>query len=178
MNNHHILIRRIQPLRSLRRQPPRRNLSSTPRNAEPHHNSVPEKPHPPANNPQPAPTVPGPVASTTATAPGSVSASRAFIQRIQAGPVGRVARAYARVQERRPYRTQVISTIVVYLCGDLGAQLLFPPDNGSPREEQTGDQKEEAGSNSGGVVGGGYDPWRTVRHLTVGVGSAIPTYKW
>lgn len=71
----------------------------------------------------------------------------------------------------------MISTIVVYLCGDLGAQLLFPPDNGSPQDVQAGDQKQEAGNNAGGI-GGGYDPWRTVRHLTVGVGSAIPTYKW
>ncbi|GKZ33282.1 hypothetical protein AbraIFM66950_003122 [Aspergillus brasiliensis] len=152
MNHHTLAIRRIQPLRSLRRQPPRRNLSSTPRNAEPH----PEKHHSPSNNPQPTPTVPGPVASTAA-APGSVSASRALIQRIQAGPVGRVARAYARVQERRPYRTQVISTIVVYLCGDLGAQLLFPPDNGSSREVQTCEQKvEAAGSSNAGGVGGGF----------------------
>ncbi|KAL4996617.1 exonuclease V [Aspergillus recurvatus] len=25
---------------------------------------------------------------------------------------------------------------------------------------------------------GGYDPWRTMRHLTVGIGSSIPSYNW
>ncbi|OOG00702.1 hypothetical protein ASPCADRAFT_202533 [Aspergillus carbonarius ITEM 5010] len=156
MNTHTLLVRRI-PLRSPRTIRPRRHLTSSTPRSEP----VPEK-----HNPQPAATVPGPVA-----APGS----RTLIQRIQAGPVGRVAGAYSRVQNRRPYTTQVVSTIIVYLCGDLGAQLLFPPDNVPSSSEGQGDEGEKQAVVGGG---GGYDPWRTLRHLTVGVGSAIPTYKW
>ncbi|PYI11860.1 integral membrane protein, Mpv17/PMP22 family [Aspergillus sclerotiicarbonarius CBS 121057] len=165
MNTPTLLVRRIPlPLRSSRTIRPQRHFTSSAPKCEP----VPEK-HTPNLNPQPAATVPGPVAAS-----GSVSASRTLIQRIQAGPVGRVAGAYSRVQDRRPYTTQVVSTIIVYLCGDLGAQLLFPPDK-TPVSEGQGQGEKDGEKQTGG---GGYDPWRTLRHLTVGVGSAIPTYKW
>ncbi|RAK97474.1 Mpv17/PMP22 family protein [Aspergillus ibericus CBS 121593] len=162
MNATHTLVRRI-PLRSSPRTiHPRRHLTSSTPKCEP----VPEKhtPNPNPNpNPQPAATVPGPVAAP---------ASRTLLQRIQAGPVGRVAGAYSRVQDRRPYTTQVVSTIIVYLCGDLGAQMLFPPDTQTSGSEGEGEGEKQT------IAGGGYDPWRTLRHLTVGVGGAIPTYKW
>ncbi|THD00508.1 hypothetical protein EYZ11_000072 [Aspergillus tanneri] len=44
--------------------------------------------------------------------------------------------------------------------------------------------KSTEGSQSGkenadvGISRGGYDPWRTLRHLTVGAGSSIPAYNW
>lgn len=85
------------------------------------------------------------------------------------------------MQERKPYATQLYSSIVVYLCGDLSAQFFFPPEAPPPsktEQEDTktnpqlknDDEKEERRS--------GYDPWRTVRHLIVGAGSSIPSYNW
>ncbi|KAL4815651.1 exonuclease V [Aspergillus spinulosporus] len=38
-----------------------------------------------------------------------------------------------------------------------------------PEKEDNGGVAEEKG---------GYDPWRTMRHLTVGIGSSIPSYNW
>ncbi len=59
--------------------------------------------------------------------------------------------AYVQAQKKRPYTTQVASSLVIYLCGDLSAQKL------------------------GGEE---YDPWRTLRNMTVGCISSIPSYRW
>ena len=100
------------------------------------------------------------------------STSRSFSHILQAGPVGRFARSYSRVQDRRPYLTQICSSIVIYLCGDLTAQYLFPSEPGKPT---TGNQD---GDGHSGQETGWYDPLRTLRHLTVGIGSSIPSYNW
>ena len=67
------------------------------------------------------------------------------------GPVSDAFNAYGRTQKKRPWATQLASSLVIYLCGDLTAQ-------------KTG--------------GEDYSPWRTVRHLTVGAISSIPAYSW
>ncbi|KAL5045347.1 hypothetical protein BDW71DRAFT_184137 [Aspergillus fruticulosus] len=102
--------------------------------------------------------------------------SRSLRQIIQAGPLGRMGRSYSRFQEKRPYTTQVCSSIVIYLCGDLSAQFFFPPENLPQKAMESGPKGED----NKGVVEekGGYDPWRTMRHLTVGIGSSIPSYNW
>jgi hypothetical protein len=59
---------------------------------------------------------------------------------IKAGPAGKLGRWYARVQHERPYTTQFWSSIVIYLCGDLSAQMLFPaevlPEKGEKGDAQ------------------------------------------
>jgi len=67
------------------------------------------------------------------------------------GPVSHFVGWYDRTQKRRPYTVQLYSSLLVYLCGDLGAQ------------------------NFGGEP---YDPWRTVRHLIVGGVASAPGYRW
>ncbi|RAL17084.1 Mpv17/PMP22 family protein [Aspergillus homomorphus CBS 101889] len=157
--------------RSLR---PRRCQSSTPSRPEPPNASPPP-------NAQSAASASGVPVVPTSTA--VQSGSRSLLQIIQAGPVGRVARAYSRVQERRPYATQLWSSVIIYLCGDLSAQLLFPADP-APATAATqleGKKNDKPGTDSQGEeekTGGGYDPLRTLRHLTVGIGSSIPTFKW
>jgi hypothetical protein len=84
-----------------------------------------------------------------------------------AGPIGKAGRWYARAQERKPYATQLWSSIIIYLCGDLSAQMLFPAE--VPASDEEGEEE---------TVPAGYDPYRTLRHLCVGVGSSIPSYKW
>lgn len=113
------------------------------------------------------PETPAPAPAPTPPKPGR----RSLRQIIQAGPVGRVGRSYARFQEKRPYTTQLCSSVVIYLFGDLTAQYLFPPEKENVRRDAGVEKGEE------GAVGG-YDPWRTMRHLTVGIGSSIPTYNW
>lgn len=86
-----------------------------------------------------------------------------------------------RVQKRRPYATQVVSSIVIYLCGDMSAQLLFPSDSPAQKSQAASEGKPVDSAEDGelkAASSGGYDPLRTMRHLTVGVGSAIPTYNW
>ncbi|KAI9931944.1 hypothetical protein ASPWEDRAFT_40244 [Aspergillus wentii DTO 134E9] len=133
------------------------------------------------NQPKHAPPPSGTAASSAGAPTPPVSpAPRSLGQRIQAGPVGRLGRSYTRIQERRPYATQVVSSIVIYLCGDLSAQFLFPSESSSPaREAKDGDgEREGVEGQEGQSILGGYDPWRTMRHLAVGVGSSIPTFKW
>ncbi|KAL4762606.1 exonuclease V [Aspergillus foveolatus] len=40
------------------------------------------------------------------------------------------------------------------------------------------ESQPEKEDNGGVAEKGGYDPWRTMRHLTVGIGSSIPSYTW
>ncbi|KAL4895814.1 hypothetical protein BDV59DRAFT_173188 [Aspergillus ambiguus] len=157
---------------------PRRNQSSGTSNPEP----VPEAKNPPQNaqlNPQhqPSSTTPSTPAPTATSSSAPAVRSKSLRQVILDGPIGRVGRSYARIQERRPYATQLWSTVVVYLCGDLSAQLLFPPESkdSAKREDSP---SESAQDNEGTVSEGGYDPFRTMRHLVVGAGSSIPSYNW
>ncbi|KAM3487173.1 hypothetical protein MY3957_009546 [Beauveria namnaoensis] len=74
--------------------------------------------------------------------------------------------AYGKAQESRPYATQIGTSIVIWLRGDLSAQLLFPPEpvkHGSPSKRLEAQR---------------YDPWRTARHLTIGIVASVPSYKW
>lgn len=114
-----------------------------------------------------------------------VSVIRKFSNIVLAGPIGRLGRRYARVQERRPYVTQLTSSLVVYLCGDLVAQLAFPSDAPPSLNSQKiggrieeGEANQEDASLSQEKKTTGYDPVRTLRHLTVGATSSIPAYKW
>ena len=67
------------------------------------------------------------------------------------GPLTRLAQAYARAQRRRPYVTQVCTSLVIYFCADLSAQRISGKD---------------------------YDPVRTARSLVIGGVSSIPSYRW
>ena len=138
------------------------------------HNNAPSTSPPPTSSPPP-----GTVASSAGGAAAPVPA-RSLREVIQAGPVGRLGRSYARVQQRRPYATQLWSSVVVYLCGDLSAQMLFPSEKPTQQQSETEPSAEKKGdeADDGGGGGSSYDPWRTMRHLTVGVGSSIPSYNW
>jgi hypothetical protein len=67
------------------------------------------------------------------------------------GPVSDFFKWFHRTQAKRPYTVQICTTLTTYLCGDLLAQDI------------------------GGEL---YDPWRTLRMLTIGAIAAIPGYKW
>jgi protein Mpv17 len=75
-------------------------------------------------------------------------------------------RAYGRVQQRKPYMTQFISSLVIYFMGDMVAQSVSGPE---PRERTL-----EEGEEMGWV-----QEWhRTGRSLIIGGLSSIPSYKW
>lgn len=97
--------------------------------------------------------------------PGSGAAGRLLVR----SGVGPVLQGYAKIQAQRPYTTQICTSIVIWLCGDLSAQLL------SPREPIDG---ENDGSFDKSQDPQEYDPWRTARHLTVGIVASIPSYEW
>ena len=67
------------------------------------------------------------------------------------GPVSDAFNAYGRTQRKRPWATQVGTSLVIYLCGDMAAQNIGDED---------------------------YDPLRTARHLTIGAVCSIPAYSW
>jgi hypothetical protein len=67
------------------------------------------------------------------------------------GPVSNFFSWFHRTQVRRPLTVQLCTTLITYLCGDLLAQ------------------------NIGGEP---YDPWRTLRMLTIGGLASLPGYKW
>ena len=72
-----------------------------------------------------------------------------LLQRL--GPLTTAANAYDRIQKRRPWATQLCTSLVIYLCGDMLAQYIDGED---------------------------YNPLRTLRHLTIGAGASIPGYTW
>jgi len=101
--------------------------------------------------------------SATHRAPSSswISISRAQeqrqkcldLQRVSAllGPLSRMINAYSQTQEKRPWVTQLVTSLFIYFCCDLSAQYI------------NGDK---------------YDHMRTLRHLTIGAISSIPAYAW
>lgn len=58
---------------------------------------------------------------------------------------------YGRSQQKNPYRTQFVTSLVIYFLGDLSAQ---------------------------NISGEKYDPVRTGRALVISAFSSIPSYKW
>lgn len=137
-------------------------------------------PLPSSSPPNTAAAAAGVAAAPTATA--TLTRSRRLGEIIMAGPIGRFGRGYARAQKERPYRTQLWSSIVIYLCGDLSAQLFFPPDQPASANDNKDVAKTSVelkdGDDNKLSFGSSYDPWRTVRHLIVGAGSSIPSYNW
>jgi len=67
------------------------------------------------------------------------------------GPFTKAFNGYGRAQTNRPYVTQVLTSVVIYFCGDLGAQKIG----------------EDA-----------YDPWRAARNMIIGAVVSIPAYNW
>jgi protein Mpv17 len=67
------------------------------------------------------------------------------------GVLSKGIQAYGRSQSKRPYATQFVASLVIYLLGDLSAQ---------------------------NIGGDAYDPHRTLRALVISACSSIQTYKW
>ncbi|EEH36682.1 hypothetical protein PAAG_07100 [Paracoccidioides lutzii Pb01] len=123
--------------------------------------------------------------TTPSTPSQPPSPPRTLRQIIKSTSIGRAADFYSRMQSRRPYWTQLWCTLFIYLCGDLSAQFLVE-DAGKEKEKEKHGVigRDGAGDRDGAAVGEGlmarygYDPLRTVRHLTVGAVAAVPSYRW
>jgi protein Mpv17 len=90
-------------------------------------------------------------------------------------PIIKPFRAYGRIQQKRPYRTQLISSLVIYFVGDLVAQSIAQPMTPSEAQGVAKDTDER----------GWLQQWseerdwaRTGRALVIGGISSIPSYKW
>lgn len=88
-------------------------------------------------------------------------------------PVIEPFRAYGRVQQRKPYLTQLVSSLVIYFVGDMVAQGI------AEKEEKQNEGMEES-EERGWVQEWSEDrDWaRTGRALVIGGISSIPSYKW
>lgn len=89
-------------------------------------------------------------------------------------PIYEPFRAYGRAQRARPYMTQFISSLVIYLVGDFVAQTIGP----TPVAEGYVAEEEE-------VERGWLQAWaverdweRTARALVIGGVAAVPGYRW
>lgn len=172
---------------------PGNNLSSSLRNrgttngnkSQRRHNSnkpieknepTPTKESPVAESTSSSTTAPPPTSSAVSSARAATSplpaarSSRGIGEIIRSGPIGRFGNWYTNAQHKRPYVTQLASSFIIYLAGDLSAQLLFPSEV-KTTENKDGEEVET-------IAAVGYDPLRTLRHLTVGLVSSIPSYKW
>ena len=118
-----------------RQQPISKRHNSTSKNPTNAHLSQPKTGEDPAN----ATSIPVP--NTVGTLP--------IWQRL--GPLSRGFQAFGRSQRKRPYTTQFISSLVIYVLGDLSAQ---------------------------NINGDEYDYKRSLRALVISAGSSIPSYKW
>ncbi|EFY91993.1 hypothetical protein J3458_018963 [Metarhizium acridum] len=67
------------------------------------------------------------------------------------GPLTTAANAYSRSQRKRPYTTQIVGAVVIYLFADLSAQR---------------------------IGGREYEPKRTARMLLIGFAAAVPYFHW
>ncbi|KAJ5581779.1 Major facilitator superfamily domain general substrate transporter [Penicillium sp. DV-2018c] len=173
--SHPQILRRTSPQRRYNSNP-----SKTPSTKSSNTPCTPSQPPHPPNIPspsQPPDTTPAAVAAAGAT---TAPVRRGLREVIKASPIGGLGRWYARAQERKPYTTQFWSSIVIYLFGDLSAQLLFPSEVPAPVKEgkDGGVDGQGEGGTSTATVSAGYDPLRTLRHLCVGAGSSIPSYNW
>ncbi|KAI0469968.1 hypothetical protein GGR56DRAFT_684216 [Xylariaceae sp. FL0804] len=80
-----------------------------------------------------------------------------FWQRL--GPLTRTGEAYVRAQRRRPWATQLASTLVIYFCADVSAQRINAPRAGGEEHHH-------------------HDFTRTARSLAIGGAGAVPAYEW
>ncbi|KAI1801074.1 hypothetical protein F4811DRAFT_535981 [Daldinia bambusicola] len=67
------------------------------------------------------------------------------------GPLTRAGEAYGRAQRKRPWATQVVSALVIYLAADISAQR---------------------------IGGKEYVPERTARNMVIGGVAAVPNFLW
>ncbi|KAI2101269.1 hypothetical protein LOZ35_000708 [Ophidiomyces ophidiicola] len=149
-------------------------------------NHSPSEPPSPATAAENANTQTPPHGSATASAGAPVPSiperpSRSLRQIMKASPLGKAVGWYSRQQHGRPYWTQVWSTLIIYLCADLCAQLLVSSDEASEAGELQGEvaaAQQDEDQESTSSVWANYDGMRTARHLTVGVVAAIPVYRW
>ncbi|KAL5415961.1 hypothetical protein PMIN03_002363 [Paraphaeosphaeria minitans] len=88
-------------------------------------------------------------------------------------PIYEPFRAYGRVQRRRPYMTQFISSLVIYLVGDFVAQSIGSP---APVENVEGEEEVERGWVQAWAEE--RDWARTGRALVIGGAAAVPGYRW
>lgn len=58
----------------------------------------------------------------------SAPASGAARRLLSHSGIGPILEAYSKIQGQRPYTTQICTSIGIWLCGDLSAQFLFPPE--------------------------------------------------
>lgn len=89
-------------------------------------------------------------------------------------PIYEPFRAYGRVQQRRPYMTQFISSLVIYFVGDVVAQSI------GPSEVAVDVVEEEETEERGWVQAWAQErDWaRTGRALLIGGLAAVPGYNW
>ncbi|TLD35199.1 hypothetical protein E2P81_ATG11318 [Venturia nashicola] len=71
--------------------------------------------------------------------------------------------SYSRAHKRHPYTVQIVSTLIIYLFGDMAAQRINPTPHDANKEDPSMST---------------YDPQRTVRALLIGSIAAIPGYHW
>ncbi|KAI9876248.1 MAG: hypothetical protein M1830_006941 [Pleopsidium flavum] len=128
---------------ALRRSVQRQQQSISPVTKRHKSSSSPEQPAQPSNPPTED------LSTTKAIPTSDTIALLPPWQRL--GPLSKAFNAYGRSQRKRPYVTQLCSSLVIYLCGDVCAQ---------------------------NIGGDDYNPWRTVRNITIGGISSIPSYKW
>lgn len=95
-------------------------------------------------------------------------------------PIYTPFRAYGRVQQRKPYMTQFVSSLVIYFVGDLVAQSIASPAPVALEELAVVADAEEEGEEKGWVQqwSANRDWARTGRAVIIGGVSSIPSYKW
>jgi protein Mpv17 len=95
-------------------------------------------------------------------------------------PIYEPFRAYGRVQQRRPYTTQVVSALVVYFVGDLVAQeISIEKRQGEATAASTVGSEDDVRRGWRVVEWAeGRDWWRTGRALLIGGAAAVPGYRW
>ncbi|OAL46038.1 hypothetical protein IQ07DRAFT_481114, partial [Pyrenochaeta sp. DS3sAY3a] len=94
-------------------------------------------------------------------------------------PIYEPFRAYGRVQQRKPYMTQFISSLVIYFVGDLVAQSIAQPAPGAEDASALVSGEDEDEEKGWVQEWSENRDWaRTGRALVIGGLSSIPSYRW
>ncbi|KAB8346199.1 hypothetical protein FH972_023244 [Carpinus fangiana] len=92
-------------------------------------------------------------------------------------PIAAPFRAYGRVQQRHPRRTQILTALAIYFIGDLSTQFVLRPQDTPATDDPSAEELAKRGTIAT-FFADTYSSGRSLRALVVGGIFALPSYYW
>lgn len=114
----------------------------------------------------------------TRTSASSVSGSIKSQSQASLRQLGAPLRAYNRAQTARPYLTQVLSSLTVYLLGDLLSQYIEYEQRPSTEPPSCNEKQQNLAGQQTSFWSDSYSAHRSLRALLIGGTFSLPSYHW